>query len=186
MRSDQGSLDLILVEVCDVITQEVDSRYIGCRHDRYTPTRWINLWMFEWNPAKSNEDIFSNVVMGNSPMSFAVDFTNNELGTDLMRTMWQTVPYFQKAQEAAVNLEDWLAKENPAILWQRKFYRSLGWFSQPLVEMRKAIEGNVTAPDVLVKEFVVKLENAENSVKRAIFPVKLTAKLPTITHFLAT
>ena len=170
-----------LVQIRDVVTQQIDGRFIQTVFVAPTDSHvleGINLWMFEWNPANPNEAIFCNALMGSSPVCLATAFINTEMERDLMRTMWQTVAYFQKAQNAGFHLEDWLAKEAPAILRRRRIYQGFEFFSQRAVEMRKVIGGNVVAPNVSVKEYIDTFESNEDRFKRLIVESDFVEMLP--------
>lgn len=160
-----------LVIIRDVITQQIDGRFVQtvlvAPTDSYV-LEGINLWMFEWNPANPNEAIFCNALMGSSPVCLATAFINTEMERDLMRTTWQTVGHFQNAQDAGCHLEDWLAKEAPAILRRRRVYQGFEFFSQRAIEMRKVVGGNVIAPNVSVKEYTNTFESTADRFKRLI------------------
>ena len=158
-----------LLKIWDVVTQQVDGRFVQtvfvAPTDSHVP-EGINLWMFEWKPANPSEAIFCNPFMGSSPVFLATSFMNTEMERDLMRTIWQTVGHLQKAQDAGIHLEDWLAKEAPAILRRRRVYQGLDFFSERAIEMRKVVENNVIIPDISVKGFIDTFESNEDRFKR--------------------
>ena len=157
-----------LVKIRDVVTQQIDGRFIQTVFIVPTDSHvleGINLWMFEWSPANPNAAIFCNALMGSSPVCLATAFINTEIERDLMRTIWQTVGHFQKAQEAGFHLEDWLAKEAPALLRRRRVYQGFEFFSERAVEMRKVVGGNVIVPNVSVKRYIDNFESNEDRFK---------------------
>ncbi|KAL8817922.1 MAG: hypothetical protein Q9191_008052, partial [Dirinaria sp. TL-2023a] len=172
-----------LVRVRDVITQEVDGRLVQtivlAPTDGVLP-EGINLWMFAWNPAKPGEVVFANAFMGSSPVCLATAFINTEMEQDLLRTMWRTVGHAQKAQKAGIPLEDWLAKEDPAILRRRRVYQGFEFFPQRADEMRKyAVVSNlVVNPDVPVKCFVDTFESSGDRFGRLLVDGEFINNLP--------
>ncbi|KAL8932457.1 MAG: hypothetical protein Q9216_006830 [Gyalolechia sp. 2 TL-2023] len=175
-----------LARIRDVITQEVDGHSVQTilvAPADGLPLEGINLWMFAWNPAKPNEALFANALIGSSPVCLATAFINTEMERDLMRTMWQTVGHAQNAQRAVVRLEDWLAKEEPTLLRRRRIYQGLEFFSQRAVEMRKSVRDNsVINPDVPVKGFTDTFESSGGRFKRLIVDGEFIHNLPDANH----
>lgn len=170
-----------LALIADVITQEVDGRVIQTVLTAPADggvLEGINLWTLEWDPARLNEAIFCNALMGSSPICLVTAFINANMERDLVRTMWQTVSYFQKAQEAGVHLEDWLAKEAPTILRRRRIYQGLEFFAQRALGMRRLIRSKVVMPPVSVKEFSDSFENEGHKFKQLIIDEDFVERLP--------
>ncbi|KAI5808932.1 hypothetical protein DFH27DRAFT_245818 [Peziza echinospora] len=159
-----------LVKIRKVVTLEESGRVVQSMVVATTDIHnldGVNEWMFSWDPAKATEVIFSNALMGRSPVSSVIDFLNNELGRGLMQNMWETVPEMQKAEEAGVNIDDWLAKHKPKLMRARRFFQCLDWFSKPAIALRAKIGGNMVAPEV-VKEFTDDFENPEDKFKKLL------------------